>query len=234
MTALLRADDVTVARGRTVLLRHFSMELGAGELVHLRGANGSGKSSLMRVLAGVVEARRGSVARVAGCAYMPERVTLPESLPAQRWLRICRAADAQLPAELDRRCGALSNGQQQRVVLTTVLEDRPAAPRLYFLDEPWAGLDAGARGLLDERVAEFVRDGSAVLYTDHGRQTRLGPTRTLDLGPGAPEAETSPPDGRLRVELRRGAERADSVVSDPDLAARLAEGWEVERIEPLS
>jgi hypothetical protein len=151
------------------------MQLAAGELVHLQGANGSGKSSLLRVLAGVVEPRRGSVGRTAACAYMPERIALPESLPARRCLRIRGSGATELAAELDRRCGALSNGQLQRLVLTTALEDRPPSPRAYLMDEPWSGLDGDARAALDARLAEFVAHGSAVLYTDHGHEADLAP-----------------------------------------------------------
>lgn len=217
---------MTVARGRTILLRDFSLQLAAGELVHLRGANGSGKSSLMRVLAGVVEPRRGRVVREVRCRYVPERVGLPESLPARRWLRVCGAGHVELAAELDRRCGALSNGQQQRVVLATLLEDRGAWSATYLLDEPWAGLDADARESLDLRVRQVVAQGSAVLYTDHGHETALTPTRMVDLTQGGFSQV-----GSVRIELRRGEERAHVVVSDRELAARLADGWEIDRIE---
>lgn len=231
LAALLWADGVTVARGRTVLLRDFSMRLQAGELVHLRGANGSGKSSLMRLLAGVAEPRRGSVGRAARCVYVPERVALPESLPAARWMRICGARGVELPAELERRCGALSNGQQQRLVLTAVLEDRSPSPRLYLLDEPWAGLDAEARDRLDTRLTEAVGQGSAVAYTDHGHETALVPSRTIDLGGAGPLPGAS--DGLVRVELRRGGERTHVVISDRDLSDRLSDGWQIEHIGPV-
>jgi ABC-type transport system involved in cytochrome c biogenesis ATPase subunit len=227
--ALLHADGLTVARGRTVLLEPFSVQLSAGELVHLRGGNGSGKSSLLRVLAGVVEPRRGAVLRTVRCAFVPERIALPESLPARRWLRVCGAGERQLPPELDHRCGALSNGQLQRVVLTVFLNDRSSPdPCLYILDEPWSGLDAAARDALDARLSDVVQRGSAAIYTDHGHQAGLAPTRTLDLGGGR-----AAPDGRVRIELRRGTERVLIVISHEDLAARVSDGWEVERIDSV-
>jgi len=226
---LLWADGVTVARGRTTLLEDFSLQLEAGELVHLRGANGCGKSSLMRVLAGVVEPRRGSVVRTGRCEYVPERVTLPESLPARRWLRVCGVGGAELPSELDRRCGALSNGQQQRVVLTAAMADGSLPASIHLLDEPWAGLDAVARDTLDANLTSVVAGGAAVMYTDHGHETGLVASRTLDLTEGGLEAAGS--DALLRVELRRGGERTHVVISDRALAARLSDGWEIERVD---
>jgi ABC-type Mn2+/Zn2+ transport system ATPase subunit len=213
------------------LLADFSMTLEDGELVHLRGANGCGKSSLMRLLAGVVEPRRGSVVRMARCRYVPERATLPESLPARRWLRVCGAGGAELPAELDRRCGALSNGQQQRVVLTAVLHNRNSSPRVVLLDEPWAGLDVDARDALDADLAQFAERGSTVLYTDHGHETALVPSRTVDLTEGGFEATSA--DDLVRVRLRRGDERMHVLISDRELAARLSDGWQLDRIDPV-
>jgi len=228
---LLWADGVTVARGRTTLLRDYSLELEAGESVHLRGANGCGKSSLMRVLAGVVEPRRGAVTRTARCQYVPERVALPESLPARRWLRVCGAGGAGLPDELNRRCGALSNGQQQRVVLTAAMTDRSSSPSILLLDEPWAGLDADARDALDANLTSVVAQGSAVIYTDHGHETALVPSRTVDLTDGGFELAAA--DGLVRVELRRGDERTHVVISDQALAARLSDGWRIEQIDEV-
>lgn len=87
---LLSADGLTVARGRRVLLDRFSLDLSSGEAVQIAGANGCGKSSLLRMLTGAVEPRRGSVQRAARCVYVPERAALPDSLPARRWCRRSR------------------------------------------------------------------------------------------------------------------------------------------------
>ena len=180
---MLEAEDLIVARGRRTLLEGFSVHVRPGELVHIAGPNGCGKSSLLRVLAGVVEPRRGRVERRAGCAYVPEQPALPESLPAQRWLRVAGAGDAPLPEPLRARAGALSRGQLQRVVLTGALHGDRA--RILVIDEPWAGLDAAARDELSGRLAELAAHGSAVIFTDHGGAGDLTATRNLALGPAA-------------------------------------------------
>jgi ABC-type transport system involved in cytochrome c biogenesis ATPase subunit len=229
--ALVSAVGLTVARGRKVLLERFSLELAAGEAVHVAGANGCGKSSLLRVLAGVVEPRRGSVRRAASCVYVPERLALPESLPARRWLSICGSGEAELPGELKQRCGALSKGQLQRVVLTGALSGTSGRPAVLILDEPWAGLDVSARAALDAELADVVASGSAILYTDHGRATALAATRTLYLTGAEDELAASP--SRVAIELVRGDDRAEVVITDSALAERLSDGWEIDRAQPL-
>ncbi len=222
-TEIVRAEELLVARGRTVLLEDFSLVLEPGEVVHLAGPNGCGKSSLLRVLAGVVEPRRGSVRRTVRCVYVPERLALPESLPAARWLRIVGAHAVELPPELDRRGGALSKGQLQRLVITGALQPAAAGPILYVLDEPWAGLDGPTRATLDRRLTGLADAGAAVLYTDHSGAGALSATRTIRLGPDGPVPESS----RVTVELTRDGERLRLNVDDAGLAAAIRDGWKI-------
>ncbi|MDO9354407.1 MAG: ATP-binding cassette domain-containing protein [Solirubrobacteraceae bacterium] len=235
---MLRASGLTVARGRRVLLEALDLEVGAGEVVHVAGENGCGKSSLLRVLAGDVAPRRGEIRRPATWAYVPERMALPDSLPAQRWLGMLGAADVDLPPELDRRCGALSKGQLQRVALTAALH-RPGG--LVILDEPWSGLDVTAREWLERGITGAAAGGAAVLFTDHGRTGGLAATTRLVIGDGAPRRErvvaTPPPTAAVRIVLARGEERREHQVTtserDAVLAGALSDGWGVERVEAI-
>jgi len=202
----LRVDQLTVARGRVGLLSDFSLLLRSGETVHLVGANGSGKSSLLRVLAGVVEPRRGSVTRAMPCAYVPEPLELPGALPAQRWLRICRS-QVGLPAELARRCGKLSKGQLQRLVILTALADAQGRRALFILDEPWSGLDRDSCARLDNELAAAAARGCAVLYTDHSGATTLANTRTISLTHGGVRRGFPSLHGRRGAGSRRRAGR---------------------------
>jgi ABC-type multidrug transport system ATPase subunit len=123
---------------------------------------------------------------------------------------------------------------------TIVVGAGEAMPHVFVLDEPWAGLDADARAGLGADIGALAADGSTVLYTDHSGAATIAPTRTLRLGDGGavidarPTGEADPARDRSRVliELAREGERLSLTVDDA-VAARLAEGWEIERGEPL-
>jgi ABC-type transport system involved in cytochrome c biogenesis ATPase subunit len=228
---VLVAEAVTVARASKTLLEDFSICVSPGEIVHVAGPNGSGKSSLLRVLAGVVEPRRGRVARLAPCSFVPERLALPPSLPARRWLRLIRTGHLGIPPELDRRCGQLSKGQLQRLVLLEAITDRvEARAPLLILDEPWAGLDPDARSQLESDLAAAGRRGSAILFTDHSGAGAAIATRSVALR--WPEAAAELEATRVRLHLVRGGDRVSVLISQADLAARLSDGWQVESAEP--
>jgi ABC-type multidrug transport system ATPase subunit len=221
-----------------VLVEGLDLEVGAGEVVHVAGENGCGKSSLLRVLAGEVAPRSGSVERAGAWTYVPERMALPDALPARRWLGMLGAADAELPTELDRRCGALSKGQLQRVALTAALH-RPAG--LIILDEPWSGLDTAVRGWLERRLATASAAGAGVLFTDHdGRGGGLAASMRLVIGDGAPRVERVTPtaSARVRIVLSRGEQLREEHVAvtarDGVIAGALADGWGIERVEPVA
>jgi energy-coupling factor transporter ATP-binding protein EcfA2 len=188
----------------------------------------------LRVLAGVVEARRGRVRRGSACTYVPDRVALPNSLHARRWLRLMDAGHAPLEAELQMRIGNLSKGQLQRVALTSVLDGTDGRARLLVLDEPWSGLDVTACRRLGERLAKCAAIGCAIVFTDHSGLATVAPTRALVLdGASAPNGRGSAdlPSRAVRLVLVRDGERDSVVVDDAQLAVRLAEGWIVEGAE---
>ena len=249
MPGLLHARAVTVRRGRRTVLRDVSFALAGGRAVHLAGANGSGKTSLLRVLAGLAVPRAGAVERSGTCAFVPERVALAPALRCGEWLRAMRALRGLAPADwsaaaaasgldpavLRRAGGTLSKGMLQRIALLEALQaDCP----LLLLDEPFAGLDADGRDWLAAELAGRMAAGAAVLLTDHsdasrGRIALAGALRldagTCRSGDGAPAerellVRAGHPDGRT---LAR-AVREDAV--DALLRELLDEGWHVEEV----
>jgi heme ABC exporter ATP-binding subunit CcmA len=176
--------------GRFPALAGVDLAVAQGEVVVLEGPNGAGKTSVLRVCAGLLPLTGGE-GTVLGCdlrrdaAALRRRVgmlghaaALYDDLTVVENVRFAvRAAGASLSnvdAVLDRlelggrirrtTVGRLSAGQRRRVALALLLTRRP---ELWLLDEPHAGLDAGARGVLAEIIGEAVADGATVLLASH-------------------------------------------------------------------
>ncbi|WP_204117015.1 ATP-binding cassette domain-containing protein [Streptomyces sp. CS147] len=197
--------------GRWVL-RGIDLALPARALVRVEGGNGMGKSTLLRLLAGIEAPAEGRITgRPARTAYVPERFPAALPLTATGYLvhlgRIhgLRTAEAKRrAAEWLTRFGAaehartplaeLSKGISQKVAVAQALL---AAPDLLVLDEAWTGLDTAARTELDRAVAERVAAGATVVFVDHDPRRLAGAADvTLRMGDGGVHrAAASPATG---------------------------------------
>jgi heme exporter protein A len=168
--------------------------LSGGEALHLRGANGAGKTSLLRVLAGVAQADDGTVQRPEALLYLghanaqAEELSLRENLSFAATLAGHGAAPTAVDAALVRLgLGAqaaspvrrLSQGQRRRGALALLA--LPQLPPLWLLDEPYNALDTDGVVALDTLLAEHRARGGAVLLTAHA-SLALPALRQLDLG----------------------------------------------------
>jgi heme exporter protein A len=86
LTALLRFEGVALRRGGRLLLDDLDLDLASGEALHVTGPNGSGKTSLIRLAAGLLRAERGQV-QSAELAMADDAVALDRELPLGRALR---------------------------------------------------------------------------------------------------------------------------------------------------
>lgn len=164
-------------RGERVLFREVSLSVRAGEALVLRGANGTGKTTLLRILAGLTRAEAGRVSRDATHHWIGHREGLkPQETPRehlQLWHQAWGSSadtDSVLarmglarPADVAGRY--LSAGQRRRTALSRLLlEDRP----VWLLDEPYTALDAEGRALVDSLIAAHRAQGGAVIAAIHG------------------------------------------------------------------
>ncbi|SEN43796.1 heme exporter protein A [Sphingomonas gellani] len=168
---LLVLDRVTVARGRRILVEGLSIALEPGDAALVTGPNGVGKSSLIRLCAGLLPPAVGTV-EAAPCALADARLALDDELPLERALRFwsgkARTHESMAALRLDHLAAVpvrlLSTGQRQRANLARVVaSDAP----LWLLDEPANGLDADSTALLGELVAAHRAGGGAVVIATH-------------------------------------------------------------------
>lgn len=168
---LLTLRDVNLCFGPVDALKSIDLRIDAGERVALVGSNGSGKSSLLRVLHGLLRPDTGSfhsdpVARQAMVFQRPFmlRTSVQNNVALGLWLAGVRwgAARAQalealarvdMAALADRNARALSGGQQQRVALARAWARHPD---LWLLDEPTASLDPHAKREVESLMAGFA------------------------------------------------------------------------------
>jgi branched-chain amino acid transport system ATP-binding protein len=197
---LLEVEGLEVRYGRIQAVRGVDLGVGAAEIVTVLGANGAGKSSLLRCLAGLVPAAAGRV-RLDGeditALSAPERVarrlvmvpegrqilvslTVHENLllgaHGRRDPEIARDLDAiyarfpNLAARRDMAAVVLSGGEQQMLAIGRGLMARP---RLMMLDEPSLGLSPRLVDELFALVAALNRDGLAILLVEQNTQMAL-------------------------------------------------------------
>ena len=191
--ALLAAHGLACRRGRRWLFRDLEVQLFAGQRLHLRGANGAGKTSLMRLLAGIAQPDAGSVLRTADLLFVGHANALAADLSLAENLAFSAALGG-LPHEPDVLLSALaafglqrlantpvrtlSQGQRRRGALARLA--LPGTPPLWLLDEPHAALDAEGCAQLDTLIAAHAASGGAVLLTGH-QALALPDLQVLDL-----------------------------------------------------
>lgn len=187
MTPLLICDDLACLRGGRLLFQNLSLALAPGDALWVRGPNGVGKSSLLRLVAGLLRADTGSVTRHAAIALADERAALDAELPLGQALAFWARLDGgDAAAAMDRLAlttlahvpvAYLSTGQRKRAVLARTIA---AGAPLWLLDEPGNGLDTASLASLRAAIADHRGGGGALLFASHF-DLDLPDQRTLDL-----------------------------------------------------
>ena len=200
MSELLRLDGVSVAYGKRRALDGVSLAVAAGEIVTLLGANGSGKSTTLRAISGLVRPATGRVVFdgrditraapdaivAAGVGHVPEgREIFPEFTVRENLLVGGHTAPRAAVTEATERAfvlfpvlgqrarqlaGTLSGGEQQMLAIARALMIRP---RLLLLDEPSLGLSPRLAREIFDVIARLNTEGTTILLVEQNARRAL-------------------------------------------------------------
>jgi heme exporter protein A len=213
----LQASQLAYARGNRKLFADLSFEVKAGQALHVAGRNGSGKTSLLRVLCGLAQPLKGTVSWQGrsinqqrdyfhhSLTYIGHGVGLKDDLTAWENVQIgallagractrTQACDALAQFGLSERAHlparVLSQGQRRRIVLARLALHAGADSlgRLLVLDEPFVALDQESVSLLANVLTRQLAHGATLVYTTHQPLT-LKASAVHELVLGAPHAD---------------------------------------------
>ena len=192
-TAAVETRGLRKAFGSLVAVEGLDLSIARGEVFGMLGPNGSGKTTTIRMLCGLLQPSAGT-ARVVGfevtthseairqrIGYMSQRYGLYDDLTVEENLRFyatvyglhgrerterlqAHLADHGLVAHRRQLAGTLSGGWKQRLALACATAHRP---EMLFLDEPTAGVDPAARRKFWETIYELAARGTTILVTTH-------------------------------------------------------------------
>jgi heme exporter protein A len=189
MIASLTAEKLACARGDRILFEGLSFQVSAGEALAVEGANGAGKTSLLRLIAGFLVPRAGRILLKSASGetddseerghfigwfghqdgLKPQLTVIEQLIFFTRLYRGSADAAAALEEvglkrQKDFPCRFLSAGQKRRLALARLLT---ATRPLWLLDEPFAALDGEGQNLMAEVMARHCKAGGMVIAATH-------------------------------------------------------------------
>lgn len=185
---LLTFDELTVQRGEIPLCEGVTLSLAAGSICHLVGANGTGKTTMLMQLAGLLPILTGAVGYqgTAGLPiqplYVSHQLGIHSSLTVAQNLSFLLNLYGITPtgADIDEALAwvglqgfetisssHLSAGQTRRITLARLYLLTPQVTPLWLLDEPFTALDVDMVARMEDRLREFADAGGAILMTSH-------------------------------------------------------------------
>ncbi|MEH6591523.1 MAG: cytochrome c biogenesis heme-transporting ATPase CcmA [Halioglobus sp.] len=193
---LIEVSGLSLIRGGRDLFSGLSFQLQRGSLVQIHGANGAGKTSLLRILSGLSRyGFDGTVERHVEQLYLGHQSGVKGLLsPRENLAWHVDGQGSYSDAEIEQALNQvglfgyedvpshnLSAGQHRRVNLARLyLSDSP----LWLLDEPFTAIDKEGVAALEEKMVGHAKAGGAVVFTSHQALTVDYPLQTLDLRSG--------------------------------------------------
>ena len=182
---LVHVDHLTKHYRKTPALRDYSLSLDAGHIVGLMGPNGCGKTTLLKILAGVLSDYEGTVT-IGGCtpgvatkeivSYLPDADFLNADWTAEDAIRVYSMFFADFDADKaasmvdffglpsDRRLSEMSKGMGEKLQISLIMSRRA---RVFLLDEPISGVDPATRDIILEGILREFNPESLLIMSTH-------------------------------------------------------------------
>lgn len=191
----LEVDSLNKSLGKVEILKNLSLSAETGQIIGLKGDNGAGKSTFIKILASVYKADSGrlSLGGVSNpqskawreqVAWVPQDIALDEALTVRDNLKFWAAlsflgraerkkalnkayTDPLIADFIDKKVSELSGGMKRRAnLLSSIFISR----KLVLLDEPFAGADAESCQLMEERIQDLAKEGALLILISHEAQ----------------------------------------------------------------
>lgn len=180
-TPLLALHKIGKVFGARVLLRNLDLAVRPGDHIQIMGDNGCGKTTLLRIMANLSQPTTGRVERTQDLrmGYLGHATFIYSAMSALEnlafWARLYKIKPEPgalleilervgLHKQAEGNAGKFSRGMKQRLNFARLLMIRP---HLYLLDEPFTGLDAASRSLMEGEITAATQSGSAVVMVTH-------------------------------------------------------------------
>ena len=177
---MLQLSGVTKAFGNKKVLSNVQLDLEAGQITCLIGANAAGKTTLLSILAGLQKADSGQINLQGRRGFVPQEPVLLEELSVQEFLTLwytahhCSAKRSfeigsaerslQLEPYRHRRIAKLSGGIKKRVSIAGALT---GDPEWLLMDEPFTALDLPSRQMVLELLTDLAEEGKGIFFSSH-------------------------------------------------------------------
>lgn len=195
----LNISGASVSRGDRIIVDDFSLSVKSKDLVWLRGTNGVGKTSLLRIAAGLARPDTGEITRTFGgaavtapqiTAFQGHRDAVKPSLSVYEnlvfWARLSGRSETVdrallkvgLTGREGQKAGTLSAGQIRRLALAQLwVSQKP----LWIMDEPAAAIDLSGQAVIDDLIAEHIAGGGAIILASHAAPPQRAGIRFVTL-----------------------------------------------------
>lgn len=229
---MIKAKNLTFSyRGKEQIFRDLSLSIERGRICGLLGANGIGKSTLLKLSSGLLRPTEGSVttfghkaherkqSMLAEIAYLPEEFSLP-NISANKWVSVTapfypdfdhaffREAVGEFQVDTTKRFGSLSMGQRKKVLISFAMA---CSTPLLLLDEPTNGLDITSKQVFRRLVAKWATEERTAIISTHqvkDVENLLDHIIILDRKGVVVDASTYEISSRLRFSVESSAEGA--------------------------